>query len=235
MTVLGGAKESFLFVFGVYFTEYGDDINALYKVIPELIKVSAEVQKRNAIGIAAYKPPNSHGGCITDPQHSSQCKGEKNVFDFIGMLGIPLLPTFVFPDPQKYSAAFFSTHSLFDKDISTKLKSFVDSGKPILVTDKLKSILGSSVNLNAPNVYVIPVNDYPPSLMSSPPDGLDATRAALLKPFGIQFSAPVNTSIFPFSDGSWVVENFADNPVDAVINGQSVHVDAHGWVYNWKS
>jgi len=235
MTVLGGAKESFLFVYSALLNGEGlDDVNALYKVMPELIKISGDVRSRSITGVAAYKPPNSHGGCILDPQHSGQCKGETYVFDFVGMLGIPLVPTFEFPDVEKYSAAFFSTHALKDDNLVSKLQMWLAAQKPTLVTDKLKQILGTSINLDLPFVRVLPVNEYPPSLLTSPPVDLDMTRMALLKPLGLQFSAPVNTSFFPFTDGSWIVENFADKPVVATINGESVNVDGRGWVYKWK-
>jgi len=195
MTVLGGAKESFLFEYGDLVKD-GKDVDALHQAMPELIRVSAEVRNRSIVGVAAYKPPSSHGGCILDPLHSGQCKGETYVFDFVGMLGIPLVPTFEFPDVGKYQSAFFSTHALKDENVVSKLKVWLDAKKPTLVTDKLKELLGNSVNLDLPHVFVLPVKEYPPFLLSSPPSDLDMTRMALLKPLGWQFSAPVNTSFF---------------------------------------
>ncbi|MSU63054.1 MAG: hypothetical protein EXS31_11790 [Pedosphaera sp.] len=59
-----------------------------------MIEVAKEVRHREIIGLAAYKPLNSH------PEN------EKRVFDFVGMLGLPLVPCHEFP--AKAPAAFFS-------------------------------------------------------------------------------------------------------------------------------
>jgi len=233
MTILGGAKESFLFHYGAINSGSGGaDADYLRDNLPDLLAVANQVATRNIIGVAAYKPPSSHGGCIVDPQNSNQCKGETFIFDFVGMLGIPLLPTFIFP--MDHLAAFFSTHALKDPNIVPELNAYLDMGRPVLVTDQLFQLIGNQVNFNRPYVYVLPVNEYPPALLTNPPKNLDTIRNALLKPLGLQFTAPVNTSFFPFKDESWVVENFSNSSVVAMVNGSPVNVPARGWVKQWK-
>ena len=80
------------------------------------------------VGVAAYKPANSH------PEN------EQRVFDFVGMLGLPLVPCHEFPAEAK--AAFFSVHALKDPDLPGKLAAFIAAGKPVLLTDGLAKRLG---------------------------------------------------------------------------------------------
>ena len=76
------------------------NIEALRQNIPELLAVAEQVGRRETVGVAAYKPANSH------PEK------EQRVFDFVGMLGLPLVPCHEFPTDAQ--AAFFSIHALKD-------------------------------------------------------------------------------------------------------------------------
>ena len=85
-TVLGGARESMLFCYGSLLEHTGPkNIETLRQNIPELLAVAEQVGHRRIIGVAAYKPANSH------PEN------EHRVFDFVGMLGLPLVPCHEFP------------------------------------------------------------------------------------------------------------------------------------------
>jgi hypothetical protein len=49
------------------------------------------------------------------------------------------------------------------------------------------------------------------------------------------WQAPTNfISLHPFSDGSWVLENFANYTVSAEVSGVQHIVPARGWSYEWK-
>jgi hypothetical protein len=37
-----------------------------------------------------------------------------------------------------------------------------------------------------------------------------------------------------FGDGSYVLENFNDQPVNAVLNGRSILVPARDWILHWS-
>ena len=216
-TVLAGARESMLFCYGGLQGRDGPaDIAALREHIPELQRVAAEVARRPVAGIAAYKPANSHGD------------KESYVFDYAGMLGLPLVPTHEFPADAP--AAFFSVHALKDPQFAGKLKRFVASGKPVLVTDGLARAL----KLDAPNVAVLPVGGSPKSLLKLSEDQLDKLRAPMLKPLHASFRAPAEVALYLFQDGSWVIENFNDREVQAEWNGRGIAVPARGWVYEWK-
>jgi hypothetical protein len=220
-TVLGGAHESLLFCYGgLQGTTGPKNVEALRANIPELLDVAREVRRRQIIGLAAYKPPNSHP------------EDEKRVFDFVGMLGLPLVPCHEFP--TRAPAAFFSVHALKDAELAPRLARFVRAGKPVLVTDGLAQRLSGIVKLDAPNVHVLPVKGEPKSLLRLTPGELDALRAPLLRPFKVTFAAPNRVALYLFRDGSWVFENFTDEAVKVELNGQALTLTARGWRHDWK-
>jgi hypothetical protein len=188
--------------------------------IPELFAVAREVSKRNIAGIAAYKPPNSH------PEK------EARVFDFVGMLGLLLAPCHEFPAAAP--AAFFSVHALKDPDFAVRLATFIHSGKPVLLTDGLAQQLKDKLALDAPNVRILPVKGEPKSLLQLPQKELDDLRAWLLRPFKITFRAPNRVALYLFKDGSWVVENFNDQPAAVELNGQPLNIESRGWMQHWN-
>jgi len=220
-TVLGGARESMLFCYGGLQRDTGPkDIEALRSNIPELLAVAEEVRRRTIIGIAAYKPANSHP------------EGEQRVFDFVGMLGLPLAPCHEFPADAP--VAFFSVHALKDANLAAKLSAFIAAGKPVLITDGLAKGLAGKVDLAKPNVQVLPVKGAPKSLLQLPESELNSLRAPLLGALKASFLAPNQVALYLFSDGGWVVENFSDAPATVELNGKRLTVPARGWVHQWK-
>ena len=220
-TILGGARESFLFCYGgLQGTTGPKNVEALRANIPELFAVAKEVNRREIMGLAAYKPANSHP------------EDEERVFDFVGMLGLPLAPCHEFP--TNAPAAFFSIHALKDAQFAAKLSLFLKAGKPVLLTDGLARRLTNQVNLAAPNVQVLPVKGSPKSVLELAQAKVEELRLPLLRPFKTSFQAPVGVALYLFRDGSWVVENFKDDAVNTVVNGTARAIPARGWVYQWK-
>ena len=148
------------------------------------------------------------------------------------MLGLPLLPCHEFP--ARSSAAFFSVHALKDPEFAAKLQRFIKAGKPVLLTDGLAKALGDKVNLQASSVHILAVKGEPKSLLKLGQAELDPLRAAMLKPLRVDFRAPNKTGLYLFSDGSHVVENFNDEPVEVQVNGKSETIPARGWATHWK-
>jgi len=220
-TVLAGARESMLFCYGALLRNTGPaNIEALRPKAPELIEVSGQVRRRRIIGIAAYKPPNSH------PEKESY------IFDYAGMLGLPLAPCHEFP--AKAPAAFFSIHALKDAAFAARLTRFIAAKKPVLLTDGLAARLEGKVKLDAPNVQVLPVRGDPKSLLRLSQQELDALRAPLLRALKASFRAPNEVALYLFKDGSWVVENFNDQEAGVELNGQKLTIPARNWLYRWK-
>lgn len=220
-TVLGGARETALYSYGFLLQDSGPkNIETLRANLPELIEVAAQVQRRKIVGIAAYKPANSHS------------EKEPRVFDFVGMLGLPLVPCHEFPADAP--AAFFSLHAMEDANFAVKLKTLIAAGKSVLLTDGLAEALAGKVRLDAANVQVLPVKGSPKSLLTLSQTQLDALRSPLSRPLGHRFRAPSRVALYLFQDGSWVAENFNDRPISAELDGESLEIHARGWRYGWK-
>jgi hypothetical protein len=220
-TLLAGAQESLLFCYGGLLGDTGPkNVETLRANIPELLAVAREVRRHKPIGIAAYKPANSH------PEN------EARVFDFVGMLGLPLAPCHQFPADAR--AAFFSVHALKDGDFPARLAAFVKRGNAVLLTDGLAQKLGGRVNLQAPNVRLLAVKGDPKSLLQLSPKELDDLREPLLRPWNSSFKAPNKVGLYLFDKASWVVENFNDQPVQVELNGKPLLIQARGWAYEWK-
>ena len=81
-TVLAGAKEMLLFCYGSLQRDTGPaNVEKLRTEIPGLFQLAKLVRNKPPKGIAAPKPPNS------------DAFQEQYVYDFVGMLGLPLVPT----------------------------------------------------------------------------------------------------------------------------------------------
>jgi hypothetical protein len=220
-TVLGGARESMLFNYsGLHRGPGPDDVAALRAAMPELLDVAAQVASHRPVGVAAYNPPNS------------QPLDEALVFDFAGMLGLPLAPCHRFPANEP--AAMFSEQALSDPNLAGELAEFVRSGRPTLVTDGLKDRLKGTVDLDAPNVQVLAVNGKPRSLLQWDQPALDAMRRPLLAALHATFRAPNGVALYLFNSNSWVVENFNDQPASVELNGEPMTIEARGWRYLWR-
>ena len=212
-TVLAGARESMLFCYGSLLEGTGPaNVEALRREIPELFRVAAEVRQRQPVGVAACKPPNSHP------------EDEARVFDFVGMMGLPLVPCHRLP--TNAAAGFYSIHALKDPALAAHLAASAGKGVPLLITDGLARRLTGQVQLDRPNIGVLHVDGDPKLLLELPQPTLDVLRAPLLKPLGHSFKAPNRVALYLFADGSWVVENFNDQPVQVELDGRLLEVSA---------
>ena len=178
------------------------------------------IQHGEPVGIAVDKPPGS------SPQE------EPHVFDFVGMIGLPLAPCHEFP--TNAPSAFLSVQALADPNLAAELRDFIATRRPVLLTDGLARRLTGLVNLTATNVSVLAVGGQPKSLLELPQTRLDDLRAPLLSALQTSFRAPNRVALYLFTHGGWVVENFNDAPVEVVLNGQALKVEARGWRYHWE-
>ena len=198
-TVLGGAREALLFCYGSLLEGNGpENVAALRREVPRLFELARIIRGRQPVGLAMCKPPNSHPD------------GEAYVFDFIGMLGLPLVPTARLSSDA--AGAVFTMHALKDPQAPTTIARMVAAGKPVLVTSRLAAALAGQVDLAAPNVVRL---DTDPEdlhdLLGMNQAALDAMRSRLLQPLGITFSAPARVALYVF-DGVVAIENFGDQP-----------------------
>ena len=198
-TVLADAKEMLLFCYGSLQKDTGPaNIEKLRAEIPGLFKLAKLIRGKPIRGIAAPKPPNS------------DAHNEQYVFDFVGMLGLPLVPTAKIDTEAK--AAFFSIHALKDPHFADKLRKMLGAGTPVLITDGLADRL-DGVKLKADNPTILKVGGKPRNLLDLSRDELKPIRDKLLEPFGLSFDAPNKVALYMIGHDCLVVENFNDEPV----------------------
>ena len=154
------------------------------------------------------------------------------VFDFLGMMGLPLVPFHQFP--TNAPAAFFSVHAFDDPHIVTEINDYIKTGRPVLLTKNLENLLSSRLHLPAPNVRVLSLPERLDYLLVQPQNRLDDFRAPLLNALHVTFQAPDQVALYLFSPDGWVVENFNSDPVTVVLNGQSLNIAARGWICHWN-
>jgi hypothetical protein len=202
-TVLADAREMLLFCYGSLLRDTGPaNVEKLRAEIPGLFELAKLVRGKSIKGIIAPKPPNS------------DAFDEQYVFDFVGMLGLPLVPTASVDAGA--GAAFFSVHALKDPDLPDKLKRMLAAGKPVLITDGLAKRL-QGVDLGAGNLTILKVNGNPRNLLKLTREELKPIRDKLLSPLGIKFDAPNKVALYLIGENYIVVENFNDNPVDVAL------------------
>jgi hypothetical protein len=220
-TVLGGARESMLFCYSSLQNQTGPkNIEALRTNIPELLTIATEIKKRDIVGVAAYKPANSH------PEK------EQRIFDFIGMLGFPLVPCHEFP--TNAPAAFFSIHALKDPALAAEINAFMAGKKPVLLTDSLARSLGDKIDRSSPFVHILAVKENPKGLLNVAQSELNKWREPLLQPFKTTFIAPPRVGLYLFRDGSWVIENFSDEIANVKLNDKSLSLGPRDWQHRWN-
>jgi len=200
-TILGGAKEMLLFCYGSLQRDTGPaNIERLRAELPDLFKLARLVHGKPVRGIAAPKPPNS------------DADGESYVYDFVGMLGLPLVPTAQLGTGAK--AAFLPIQAAKDPQLANKLDALLDSGAPVLITDGLAKKLKASVT-DRENVTVLRVAGKPKELLKLSRAQLHPIREKLLAPFGIRFDAPNKVALYLLGADTVIIENFNDQAVTA--------------------
>jgi len=202
-TVLADAKEMLLFCYSSLLRGTGPaNVEKLRAEIPGLFKLARLVRDKPIQGVLAPKPPNS------------DADGEQYVFDFVGMLGLPLVPAAkIDPDTK---AAFLSVHALKDPELADKLNRMLDAKRPVLITDGLAKQL-NKVNLEDENLTILKIDGNPRNLLKLTQEELLPLRNKLLAPFGIRFDAPNKVGLYLMGKDCVIVENFNDEPIDATL------------------
>ncbi len=202
-TVLADAREMLLFCYGSLLRDTGPaNVEKLRAEIPGLFKLAALMRGKPITGVAAPKPPNS------------DAFDEQYVFDFVGMLGLPLVPTSKIDADAE--AAFFAVHALKNPDFTGKLKKMLAAGKPVLITDGLAKRL-QGVDLDSDNLTILKVGGNPRSLLKLTRQQLEPIRDMMLAPFGMKFDAPNKVALYLIGDDCLIVENFNDESIDVSI------------------
>jgi len=195
-TILGGTREILLFNFYDIALNEGTVplLSALKKDIPRFYDLAKRVRGKQPGGINAYKPVNSDGGT------------EDFIFDYIGMLGIPLVPCSEFPTNAR--AVLLTTHAATDKDIISKLQRHASSGGSLVATPAfLRSFGTNSALLNLFGYPKLPQRDQ---TVKAQAFDVEATICRSDKPVDLAvLPRPSNASVI----ASGIAENGDNVPV----------------------
>jgi hypothetical protein len=232
VTILAGAHEVMLFHYGeLDFDKYRPQAEALADHRQQLDSLAKLVG--NWDGIPAYKPPNSDPG------------NEPYLFDQIGMLGIPLLPTAHFP--AKAQAALFTAHDPADTNFVPEFDNFLKSGGTAFVSESLAHRLNADPRLvpdnkialgkdevlkriaegtgqvivfsdQLPRLSYVTTKDQIPQLNPKTREALRKLRAAVAEFVPTSLDAPPRVAFFPMHDRV-AVANFTELPVTCHLTG----------------
>ena len=136
-TVLAGAREILLFNFyHVVLEEKSQPLVIPFKqALPQLYDLARLLRGKEPRGIHAYKPVNSDAGT------------EDFIFDYIGMLGIPLVPCSEFPTGAR--SVLLARHAVSDTDIVRKVQRHATSGGSLVATAGFLRALGTNADIMA--------------------------------------------------------------------------------------
>ncbi|MBN1349866.1 hypothetical protein JXJ21_10685 [candidate division KSB1 bacterium] len=118
-TVLAGAKEIMFFNFYDLIRGHAGH-HLLRRGFPKLVQLAQMVQRQAAQGAVAYKPAHSDAG------------SDYYIFDYMGMIGIPMLPTSTLSSDA--AVTFLPTHAAKDTELPGKIKQRLQNGKTVVVT-----------------------------------------------------------------------------------------------------
>ena len=118
-SVLAGANELVIFNYGSFVNGHQGH-HLLRMDFERLAALAKAINSAPVQGIAAYKPPQSDAG------------GDLYIMDFIGMLGIPLVPVSSYP--MEAQTIFLPTQAATDPNIVTKVLASHQKGIRIIMT-----------------------------------------------------------------------------------------------------
>jgi hypothetical protein len=121
-SVLAGASELVFFNFGNVMAGHGDHEKIIAQ-FDRLADLAAFVREHPVTGVPAYKPPNS------DPA------GDMYIMDFLGMLGIPIVPVHQFPDDSP--VIFLPAQAAADPDLLEHVNKARARGADLIFTTNL--------------------------------------------------------------------------------------------------
>ena len=125
-SVLAGAPELVFFNFGNVMQGHPDHEKIIAE-FDQLAKLAAFVREHPVIGVPAYKPPNSDPG------------GDMYIMDFLGMLGIPLVPVHKFPEGAP--VIFLPAQAAADPSLLEHINKARGRGAHLIVTTSLLVVL----------------------------------------------------------------------------------------------
>ena len=222
-TVLADAREMMLFSYGglnresnTYGQRHGTgiaDLEAFRNELPGLFKLARLVHNKPIRGVHTVKPANSHPHLPDTTEAVSRNKADAFIYDFVGMIGIPLVPSEKIDIDAE--SAFFPIQALKDPEFKTKMDAMLEVNTPVLITDGLASQLE---DIDAyKNLTVLDVGGDPKNILRFSREELKSLRDTMLAPYGMSFDAPSMVALYLIGDNLILIENFNDFEVEATL------------------
>ena len=118
-TVLAGAREIILFNYFDLMRGHSGH-HSLRRQFSNLVELARTVRQQPAGGVYAYKPP--HSDAVNDYY----------IYDYLGMIGIPLIPTSQLPiNPE---VTFLPTQAAADTELMQHVERLISGGKTVILT-----------------------------------------------------------------------------------------------------
>ncbi len=200
-TILGGAKESMLFHYGEL-QKRPELVEALRAEMEGLFSLARMITGAKPMGALAVKVPNS------------EPRGDSFIYDFIGMLGVPMAPSpgLLIDTPVTVLAA-----SSWSDRLPDALEKFQRDEKSVVVTSNLAHLLKEK-NVEYPNEwYVLEIPKEPRDLYQLPEDELNQYRDAATKRF-FTIRGPSRVATYMYTNDVVVVESFNDEEVELTLD-----------------
>jgi len=199
-TILGGARDALLFNYKTLLSdEHADNVVELRKELPLLFELAKLIHGAKPTGVLAVKIPNS------------DASKEMYIYDFLGMLGIPMAP--LSRIDSTFPCALFATQSWQPGVFPEQFKKFINDNKPVLLTHNMKDLLQSKQVEIPRSVKVVDIPKEPRDLYNLNDKQLVDIRKPLLKALGMEISGPTRISLYLYDNGVMAVENFNDTAV----------------------
>jgi hypothetical protein len=165
MSVLAGAREIVFFNLGDVITGHPDH-ELVVAQFDRLADLAAFIRTHPVAGIPAYMPPNS------DPA------GDMFLIDYLGMLGIPLVPVHEFP--ENAPVILLPAHAAADSQLLARVRKAQDHGARLIFTTNLLIASSESRQLTrlaglTQELRSQPLRAQPMSAASTPPGATDVT------------------------------------------------------------
>jgi hypothetical protein len=221
-SVLAGARE--LVLFNLLDVVEGHPGHALFeKALPGLREAAARVRSRKPQGVAFYKPPNSEPG------------DNRFLMDYLGMLGIPLVPVAAYPAQSR--AVILGMQAAHDAELPGKVNAHRKQGARIAMTASLMERVDAPPGVVRLDLRTFSEQDYrdtgewllPPkelAWMQMSRESADALRKSL----GVDLSAPPGIAYYQFGDWE-ALYSFLDEDVTVRLRGKTVKAPAHTLVW----
>ena len=193
-SVLAGASELVIFNYSSFINGHKGH-HQLRMEFENLSLLAKTIKNAPVTGISAYKPPQSDAG------------GDLYIMDYIGMLGIPLVPESSYPESA--NTIFLPTQAASDPMIVSKVETSIKNGARIIMTSGflaevkddgiLSRTAGISKPLISPQLAEAIIIDASIETLKRP---LDLEAEIQIQDASILLTAIVNKGSVPFLTGS---------------------------------